>query len=117
MAFAELFPDGILFVDHSVASGGYYCQVGGRNPLSESEIEELKVHMQKLVDSDLPFERKEVPLQQAIEYFRSRGYEDKVHLLKYRKRIILPSIASATEWITTTATWFLRRAICAGLTW
>jgi uridine kinase len=86
MAFADLFPDGILFVDHSVASGGYYCEVGGRNPLSESEIEELKVHMQKLVDADLPFERKEVPLQEAIEYFHSRGYEDKVHLLKYRKK-------------------------------
>jgi len=85
MAFTDLFPDGILFVDHSVASGGYYCQVGGRNPLSESEIEELKVHMQKLVDSDLPFERKEVPLQEAIEYFRSHGYDDKVRVLKYRK--------------------------------
>src|SRR4026207_19032 len=57
MAFADLFPDGVLFVDHSVASGGYYCQVGGRNPLVESEIEQLKVHMQKLVDADLPFER------------------------------------------------------------
>lgn len=86
MAFAEQFPDGILFVDHSVASGGYYCQVGGRNPLTESEIEALKIHMQKLIDSDLPFERKEVPLQEAIEYFRSRGYEDKVRLLKYRKK-------------------------------
>jgi uridine kinase len=86
MAFAELFPDGILFVDHSVASGGYYCQVGGRNPLSESEIEDLKVHMQKLVEADLPFERKEVPLSEAIAYFHSRGYEDKVHLFKYRKK-------------------------------
>ena len=86
MAFADLFPDGILFVDHSVASGGYYCQVGGRNPLAESEIGALKVHMQKLVDSDLPFERKEVPLSEAIQYFHSRGYEDKVHLLKYRKK-------------------------------
>jgi uridine kinase len=86
MAFTDLFPDGILFVDHSVASGGYYCQVGGRNPLSESEIETLKVHMQKLVDAELPFERQEVPLQEAIEYFRSRGYDDKVRLLKYRKK-------------------------------
>jgi len=86
MAFADLFPDGILFVDHSVASGGYYCQVTGRKPLSESEIKSLKVHMQKLIESDLPFERKEVPLQEAIEYFRSLGYEDKVRLLKYRKK-------------------------------
>ena len=61
MAFTDLFTDAKLFVDHSVASGGYYCQVTGRNPLSESEIEALKVHMQKQVESDQPFERKEVP--------------------------------------------------------
>jgi uridine kinase len=86
MAFADLFPDGVLFVDHSVASGGYYCQVSGRAPLSDSEIESLKSHMQELINADLPFERREVPLQEAIEYFRSRGYDDKVLLLKYRKK-------------------------------
>ena len=86
MAFAELFPDGILFVDHSVASGGYYCQVTGRQPLSESEIGLLKVRMQSLVEADLPFVRKEVPLPEAIDYFRSLGYEDKVRLLVYRKK-------------------------------
>ena len=26
MAFADLFPGASLFVDHAVASGGYYCQ-------------------------------------------------------------------------------------------
>jgi uridine kinase len=86
MAFTDLFPGAKLFVDHSVASGGYYCQVTGREPLSESELVALKVHMQKLVESDQPFERREVPLQEAIEYFRSRGYDDKAYLLKYRKK-------------------------------
>ena len=86
MAFADLFPGATLFVDHSVASGGYYCQVTGRAPLTDSEIRALKSQMQKLIDTDLPFERREVPLQEAIDYFRSRGYDDKVLLLKYRKK-------------------------------
>jgi len=86
MAFTDLFPDGVLFVDHSVASGGYYCQVTGRSPLSESEIAALKIHMRELVNANLRFERMEVPLQEAIEYFHSRGYEDKVRLLSYRKK-------------------------------
>ena len=89
MAFADLFPDANLFVDHSVASGGFYCQVSGRNPLSESELEALKAHMRKLVESNQPFTRKEVPLQEAIDYFRVRGYDDKVNLLKYRKKSYL----------------------------
>ena len=86
MAFSDLFPEAILFVDHSVASGGYYCQISGREPLSEPEIEALKAHMQELVKSDLPFERMEVPIREAIEYFHSRGYEDKVRLLSYRRK-------------------------------
>jgi uridine kinase len=85
-AFSDVFSDGTLYVDHSVASGGYYCQVTGRDPLSESEIEALKTHMQELIEADLPFERKEVPLRDAIEYFRLRGYDDKVSLLRHRKK-------------------------------
>ena len=86
MAFSDLFPDANLFVDHSVASGGYYCQVSGRKPLSESELAALKDHMMKLVEANQPFVRRQVPLQEAIDYFRKRGYEDKVNLLKYRTK-------------------------------
>jgi uridine kinase len=86
MAFNDLFPAAVLYVDHSVASGGFYCQVTGREPLFEPEIDALKEHMQELVRTDLAFERMEVPLQEAIEYFHSRGYEDKVRLLSYRRK-------------------------------
>jgi uridine kinase len=86
MAFNDLFPNAVLYVDHSVASGGYYCQVTGRAPLFEAEIEALKDHMRELVKADLPFERREVPIQDAINYFHSRGDEDKVRLLSYRRK-------------------------------
>ncbi|HEY2979926.1 MAG TPA: nucleoside kinase [Anaerolineales bacterium] len=86
MAFSDLFPDATLTIDHSLSFGGYYCQVAGRAALSEAELDSLKAHMQSLIEADLPFERQEVPLAEAIEYFRSRGYEDKVHLLAYRKK-------------------------------
>ena len=86
MAFGDLFPRGKLTIDHSVSFGGYYCQVSGREPLSKSELEALKTHMQELVDANLPFERLALPLAEAIEYFRSLGYEDKVHLLSHRRK-------------------------------
>lgn len=89
MAFNDLFPDGVLYVDHSVASGGYYCQVSGRQPLTEAEIEALKTHMRQLVAADRPFERMEIPLKEAIDYFHSRGYVDKVRLLSYRRKTYL----------------------------
>ena len=40
-AFEELFPDGAIFIDHSVASGGYFCHVSGRDPLTPTELEQL----------------------------------------------------------------------------
>jgi uridine kinase len=86
MAFNDLFPNAVLYVDHAVASGGYYCQVTGRAPLFEAEIDALRDHMEDLVQANLSFERMEVPLQEAIDYFHSRGYEDKVRLLSYRKK-------------------------------
>lgn len=89
MAFADLFPKAKLRIDHSISFGGYYCQVSGRAPLTDDELVELKTHMQNLIHADMPFERKEVPLQEAIEYFRSIGYEDKVHLLNYRRKAYL----------------------------
>ncbi len=86
MAFTDLFPDATVRIDHSISFGGYYCQVDGRGPLSEAELATLKSHMKQLIDADMPFERKEVPLQEAINYFQSIGYEDKVRLLKYRRK-------------------------------
>ncbi len=86
MAFCNLYPEGTLTIDHSVSFGGYYCQVSGRQALSESEIEALNTHMQELVDSDLPLERMEVPLSEAIEYFKQSGYDDKIHLLSHRHK-------------------------------
>jgi len=85
-AFAELFPDFHLTVDHSVSSGGYYCQVNGRRPLTPAELAQLEERMREMVAEDIPFTRTEVPLEEAIAYFTRRGYTDKVRLLRHRKK-------------------------------
>ncbi len=85
-AFNDLFPDAILTVDHSITSGGYYCQVYRRSPLSPEELEMLQDRMHDLVDQNLPFERLQVSLEEGIRYFQKRGYTDKVRLLAHRKK-------------------------------
>ena len=42
--------------------------------------------MKELAKADLPFERKVVPLQDAIAYFQSKGQDEKVQLLKFRSK-------------------------------
>lgn len=85
-AFEDLFPGVDLTVDHSVSSGGYFCQVSGRAPLSPEELETLETRMREIVQKDLPLVRREVPLQEAIEYFAAQQQFDKVRLLRYRTK-------------------------------
>jgi len=85
-AFDQLFHKAILRVDHSIASGGYYCRVEGVPPLTNQEITKLEKSMRKLVAADLSFNREEVPLSHAISYFESEGEFDKVRLLSHRKK-------------------------------
>ncbi len=85
-AFEQRFPNAVLQVDHSVSSGGYYCQVVNRPPLTEDELQALEDDMRRLVEEDLPFVRQEVPLAEAIEYFKATGKNDKVRLLAHRQK-------------------------------
>ena len=89
MAFIQLFPKGRLNIDHSVSSGGFYCEVTDRESLTPPELDSLKSHMQKLVAEDHAFIRREAPIQEAFEYFQQRGYEDKLRLLKHRSKAYL----------------------------
>ena len=93
IAFSECFPQGYLTIDHSVSSGGFYCEVGERAPLSQAELETLETHMRGIVAKDLAFERREVPIQEAVEYFTKRGHEDKLRLLKHRHKEYLTMYA------------------------
>jgi uridine kinase len=86
MAFAALFPKGKLTIDHSISSGGYFCQVAGRGQLSQSELDALVINMRELIKENLPFERKEVPLKEAMDYFKKLKFDDKVRLLAHRQK-------------------------------
>jgi uridine kinase len=85
-AFEELFPNATLTIDHSVSSGGYYCEVSDHEPLTDVELKTLTSHMGLIVDQDLPFAKREVPLEEAVAIFTSKGYTDKVRLLAHRQK-------------------------------
>ena len=124
-AFSEMFPDASLTIDHSVSSGGFFCQVSGRGPLSEDELSALERHMHDLVDQDLPFNRAQVPIEEALQYFESKGQHDKIRLLKYRSKkfLVLYSLGEMRDYhhgymvpSTGYLSWFALRAMGAGFT-
>ncbi len=85
-AFEDLYPNADISVDHSMSSGGFFCTAINRPPLHKDELARLENHMKELVQADLPFERKVVPLQEAIDYFTSKNQFEKVQLIHYRKK-------------------------------
>jgi uridine kinase len=82
----ELSPEASVFVDHSLPFGGFFCEVGGRNPFSEEELAEIESRMHEIVNGDFPIRRERVPLERAIDLFRQRGEMDKAKLLKRREK-------------------------------
>ena len=128
-AFEEIFPAADIAIDHSMSSGGFYCSVINRGPLSKEELTAVEGRMKEMVEADLPFERKVVPVQEAIDYFQSKRQDEKVQLLSYRSKCpetlgLLREVRlypMTILWIshrciiTTTATWSLRPVTCAGL--
>jgi uridine kinase len=85
-AFEDLFPDATLTIDHSVSSGGYYCEVKDHATLTEEDLANLHAHMSSIVDEDIKFTKREVPLVEAVAYFEAKGYNDKVRLLAHRQK-------------------------------
>ena len=85
-AFQDIYPEAKVTIDHAVASGGFYCQVDGMDDFSEEKLVRLEQHMRDIVKTDKKFERTEVPLSEAIDYFNQKQQLDKIRLLKYRKK-------------------------------
>jgi uridine kinase len=87
-AFEDLFPDpdATLSIDHSVSAGGYFCQVSDDSILTDENLARLEARMRELVDANLPFTRREAPLDEAAAYFEAKGYPDKVSLLAHRTK-------------------------------
>ena len=79
----NLFPESFISIDHSVTANGFFCEVGGRAPLSPQEVEALDMEMHRLVQADMPIVRKRIPLEQAVSTFAAQGYQDKLRVLRF----------------------------------
>src|SRR5262245_65817318 len=80
-AIKELFPQAAVFVEHAAATaGGFFCEVEGRAPFGQDELDQIEARMRALIAEDRPFVKRQVPVAEAIALFRARGEDDKVRL-------------------------------------
>ena len=57
----------------------------GKKPLDAKLIADVKARMDEVVKENIPFEKKSIPLDEAIALFSERGFKDKERLFKYRR--------------------------------
>ena len=65
-------------------SKGYFCSIdkGDGSPLTDDDLLRITDRMNVMVKEDIPFRRHEVLVDEAIDLFRTLGYDDKVNLLE-----------------------------------
>lgn len=85
-AIRDVLPGRVLRVEHSV-SKGWYCEItNGKDHPEINEINAIEKRMHELVKLDLPFVKKKLPTNEAIEIFEDEGYPQKALLQKTRSR-------------------------------
>lgn len=87
-AVKEILPKQVrLKILHSI-SGGKYCELDNLDqPLDHALVSRLYKRMREIVESNIPFERMELPSKEAVQLFKDEGLEDKYELLRNRTRI------------------------------
>ncbi|MGC8955453.1 MAG: nucleoside kinase [Fervidobacterium sp.] len=87
-AARKIFKDYSLKILHAIGHG-VYCEIRSDAKtveISQADVENLESEMRKWVEANLRFKKIELPKTQAMDLFTSTGMEDKVKLLKYRKK-------------------------------
>lgn len=64
---------------------GYYCEYKGKTKLTQDILNNIDEKMRALVTQDIPFGKKSVGTDYAIDLFRKYGMYDKEKLFNYRR--------------------------------
>lgn len=77
----DLYPDSKVVIDIPV-SNGYYCNLMLGHDVTETDVTRIREQMRQLIDAKLPIRRYEVPTEEAVRIFSSRGDKAKAKLLR-----------------------------------
>ena len=71
-----------LVIEHSVGDG-VFCEVFGTDKFTEQDCARIKQEMRVIVEADLPIDREEVKLSEALDIFMNMGRKDLQKNLRY----------------------------------
>jgi threonyl-tRNA synthetase len=80
MAVKELFP-GVKVTIGPAVKNGFYYDFDYERPFREDDLADVEEKMNEIIQSDLPFTRKEIPSLEAVAFFKDQGEDYKVELI------------------------------------
>ncbi|MDY6973784.1 MAG: threonine--tRNA ligase, partial [Thermodesulfobacteriota bacterium] len=80
MAVKELFPGVKVSIGPAVQDGFYY-DFDYERTFKEEDLPRIEEKMTEIIKADLPFVREEMPTEDAIDFFSSRGEDYKVEII------------------------------------
>ena len=86
-AVRDLYPGRTLRIRHSMAQGGFYCEIDGIRGFSDAEARALEERMRAIVEADFPIRSTKLPTDQVRARYAELGYDDKIVLLDTRPRL------------------------------
>ena len=93
-AVQRIWPEAKVTIGPSIETGFYYDFDIDR-PFSEDDLERIEAEMKAIVSADEPFERHEIPRDEALKLFRDLGEDYKVEIIEK-----LPADATITYYST-----------------
>ena len=80
-AIKRLFPEAKLGIGPSIEDGFYY-DIDLDRPITPEDFPAIEAEMARIVDENLPIERKELSFEEAIEFFKKIHEDLKVELIR-----------------------------------
>ena len=84
MAFSRIYPNVKIRFSYNVSRSIFIEILNKEIRIDSLMVKNIKEEMDRIIALDLPFNRKIVPNEEALEIFKERGYDDKIDILKYR---------------------------------
>jgi threonyl-tRNA synthetase len=80
-AVKDVFPSAQLAIGPAIEEGFYY-DFAFERPFTPEDLEKIERRAKEIIASNRAFKRREMPRQEAIEFFRSQGEDYKVEILE-----------------------------------
>ncbi|MDD7736098.1 MAG: nucleoside kinase [Bacilli bacterium] len=84
MACSRAFPNHKIKFSYNISRSIYISLLENKKPFTSEEFKLLKKTMDDIIKADYPITRKIMTNEEAESFYKEKGFEDKIGILKYR---------------------------------